>query len=106
MQASESREFPRVRIDFTLKISHYSQSLKPTHPVDVKYFTTNEEIALGPACYLFDYLRRSSQGGYFLPLSGGADSSATATIVGFFCFLLNLNYFFLSNTYHVMLNFF
>jgi len=31
-----------------------------------------EEIALGPACWLWDYLRRSNQGGYFCPLSGGA----------------------------------
>jgi hypothetical protein len=27
--------------------------------------------SLGPACWLWDYLRRSGQGGYFLPLSGG-----------------------------------
>jgi len=27
---------------------------------------------------LWDYLRRSGQRGYFLPLSGGADSSSTA----------------------------
>ena len=27
----------------------------------------------GPACWLWDYLRRSGMGGFFLPLSGGAD---------------------------------
>jgi len=31
---------------------------------------------------LWDYLRRSGMGGYYLPLSGGADSGATAAIVG------------------------
>ena len=36
----------------------------------------------GPACWLWDFLRRSGAVGYFLPLSGGADSSAVATIVG------------------------
>lgn len=30
---------------------------------------------------MWDYLRRSGQGGFFLPLSGGADSSSTATLV-------------------------
>lgn len=47
-----------------------------------------EEIALGPACWLWDYLRRSGAAGYFLPLSGGADSSSTAAIVGSMCQLL------------------
>lgn len=41
--------------------------------------------SLGPALWLWDYLRRSGQGGYFLPLSGGIDSSATACIVGSMC---------------------
>ena len=36
----------------------------------------------GPACWLWDYLRRSGASGYMLPLSGGADSSATAAIAG------------------------
>jgi NAD+ synthase (glutamine-hydrolysing) len=44
-----------------------------------------EEIALGPACWLWDYLRRSGASGYLLPLSGGADSSSTAAIVGSMC---------------------
>jgi len=44
-----------------------------------------EEIALGPSGWLWDYLRRSGQRGYFLPLSGGADSSSTATMVAIMC---------------------
>ena len=32
-----------------------------------------------------DYLRRSGLRGFFLPLSGGIDSSSTATIVGNMC---------------------
>lgn len=40
-----------------------------------------EEIERGPALWLWDYLRRSGARGYFLPLSGGADSSAVAGIV-------------------------
>jgi NAD+ synthase (glutamine-hydrolysing) len=40
---------------------------------------------LGPACWLWDYLRRSRTQGYFVPLSGGIDSCATATIVYSMC---------------------
>jgi NAD+ synthase (glutamine-hydrolysing) len=45
-------------------------------------------IRLGPACWLWDYLRRSKQGGFFLPLSGGIDSSSTACIVYSMCCLV------------------
>jgi len=44
-----------------------------------------EEIAYGPSGWLWDYLRRSGQRGYFLPLSGGADSSSTASLVAIMC---------------------
>lgn len=44
-----------------------------------------EEIAYGPAAWLWDYLRRSGASGFLLPLSGGADSSSTAAIVGCMC---------------------
>lgn len=46
------------------------------------------DIRLGPACWLWDYLRRSRVQGYFLPLSGGIDSCATATIVHSMCRLV------------------
>ena len=44
-----------------------------------------QECCLGPACWLWDYLRRSGAAGFFLPLSGGADSSSVAAIVGAMC---------------------
>lgn len=47
-----------------------------------------EEIALGPACWLWDYLRRSHCAGYFVPLSGGIDSCSTALIVFSMCRLV------------------
>jgi len=40
---------------------------------------------LGPACWLWDYLRRSKASGYFLPLSGGADSASVAVIIRVMC---------------------
>lgn len=60
----------------------------PSHATPVHYLEPEEEIALGPACWLWDYLRRSGACGFFLPLSGGADSAATASIVGVMCTLL------------------
>jgi len=44
-----------------------------------------EEIAFGPSGWLWDYLRRCGARGFFLPLSGGADSSSTATLVAIMC---------------------
>lgn len=43
------------------------------------------KVCAGPACWLWDYLRRSGATGFLLPLSGGADSSAVAAIVGSMC---------------------
>jgi NAD+ synthase (glutamine-hydrolysing) len=37
---------------------------------------------------MWDYLRRSRQAGFFVPLSGGIDSCATATIVYSMCRLV------------------
>eukprot|EP00186_Timspurckia_oligopyrenoides_P003293 CAMPEP_0182448628 /NCGR_PEP_ID=MMETSP1172-20130603/28489_1 /TAXON_ID=708627 /ORGANISM="Timspurckia oligopyrenoides, Strain CCMP3278" /LENGTH=708 /DNA_ID=CAMNT_0024645565 /DNA_START=73 /DNA_END=2196 /DNA_ORIENTATION=+ len=59
-------------------------------PVErVRLYCPEEEIALGPACWLWDYLRRSGMRGYLLPLSGGADSASTATIAYSMCVLLH-----------------
>jgi NAD+ synthase (glutamine-hydrolysing) len=40
-----------------------------------------QEIAMGPPLWLWDYLRRSGARGFFLPLSGGADSASVAAMV-------------------------
>ena len=39
----------------------------------------------GPACWLWDFMRRSGASGYLVPLSGGADSASVAAIVGCMC---------------------
>ena len=66
------------------------QHLSPTLPLDPSTLChfPEEECGLGPACWLWDYLRRSGAGGFLLPLSGGADSAAVAAIVGVMCHLL------------------
>ena len=82
VQASQANPIPRIIVDFELTTA---RRIPPSKLDIVSYHTPEEEIAYGPACWLWDYLRRSSSGGFFLPLSGGADSSSTAAIVGSMC---------------------
>jgi len=56
-------------------------------PIKVRKHSPEEECAMGPACWLWDYLRRSGAAGYLLPLSGGADSAAVAAIVRVMCLM-------------------
>lgn len=86
VQASHSPAVPRISVDFAL--SDTETSLSPSPPITIRTHTPEEEIAYGPACWLWDYLRRSGMGGFFLPLSGGADSSAVAALVGSMCQLI------------------
>ncbi|XP_033217221.1 glutamine-dependent NAD(+) synthetase [Belonocnema kinseyi] len=99
--AAKSNPYPRVKIDFALT-SESLLSDPPDQPLSsnyclqddencsnkILYHTPEEEISLAPACWLWDYLRRSGQGGFFLPLSGGVDSSATACLVYSMCDLI------------------
>ncbi|KAM9832448.1 glutamine-dependent NAD(+) synthetase [Neosynchiropus ocellatus] len=83
----DSELYHRVRVDFAL--TSESDVTIPTHqPITCHYYSAEEEISLGPACWLWDYLRRSGQGGFLLPLSGGVDSSSTACIVYSMCVLV------------------
>jgi NAD+ synthase (glutamine-hydrolysing) len=76
--------YPRINI--AAELSNRSDiPLVANPPMQWIYHSPEEEIAMGPACWLWDYLRRSGQGGYFLPLSGGVDSSSSATIVHSMC---------------------
>lgn len=40
---------------------------------------------MGPACFLWDFLRRSDQSGYFLSLNGDIGGAAVAGIVSTMC---------------------
>ncbi|KAM7423524.1 hypothetical protein PAMA_000059 [Pampus argenteus] len=84
---SEHKPCHRVKVDFSL--SSGDDIYLPTHqPITWHFHTPEEEISLGPACWLWDYLRRSGQAGFLLPLSGGVDSSSTACIVYSMCVLV------------------
>ncbi|MCP5097787.1 MAG: NAD(+) synthase [Chloroflexi bacterium] len=84
VQGAKAESVPRVTANFDL--THAQQTLHaPTQPIDVHFYTPEEEIAYGPSAWLWDYLRRSGVSGYFLPLSGGADSSSVAAQIGVMC---------------------
>lgn len=82
-QVANLAPLPRVRVDFNLCVDDDLAPLElPTPTITPYIHEPMAEIALGPACWLWDYLRRSGANGFFLPLSGGADSASTAGIVG------------------------
>ncbi|KAK9681785.1 hypothetical protein RND81_10G027800 [Saponaria officinalis] len=86
-QASCKTKVPFVSVPVELCRSfHLKEPL--SCPLKIRYHEPEEEIANGPACWLWDYLRRSGASGFLLPLSGGADSSSVAAIVGWMCQLV------------------
>lgn len=92
MQANDPnvQKLERIQVDFNLCKSSKAQDLRQrlSPAIEPRYHVPEEEIALGPACWLWDYLRRSRTAGYLVPLSGGIDSCATATIVFSMCRLV------------------
>jgi NAD+ synthase (glutamine-hydrolysing) len=89
IQASTSSAYDRIDINQSVSDNRDDNiHLRASIPRAPFYHSPEEEIALGPACWLWDYLRRSKTAGYFLPLSGGIDSCATAVIVSSMCRLV------------------
>ena len=91
LQANQALAYRRIEVD--MRLSSRSENLDPligpSEEVELRYHSPEEEIALGPACWLWDYLRRCGGAtGFFIPLSGGIDSCATATIVFSMCRLV------------------
>ncbi|KAF9531775.1 hypothetical protein CPB83DRAFT_848706 [Crepidotus variabilis] len=94
-QAAASERYHRVEVDFALTSGKFEEvkeedmvGIISSKTIPVRFHTPEEEIALGPACWLWDYLRRSRTQGYFVPLSGGIDSCATTVIVYSMCRLV------------------
>jgi NAD+ synthase (glutamine-hydrolysing) len=84
-QSSACRKIPQINLrHFSLRTKD-SLSLAPNRPISLHIHTPEEECAMGPACWMWDYLRRSNASGFLLPLSGGADSSSVAAIVRVMC---------------------
>lgn len=81
--ADKVHRMNRIRVDQMFSI--LSTGGQVTRPESLTFFSPEEEIAYASGSWLWDYLRRSGLNGFFLPLSGGSDSSATAAIVGGMC---------------------
>ncbi|KAH6609920.1 NAD+ synthetase [Trichoderma cornu-damae] len=85
VQAAQQLDFPRVECDIVL--SHPAEEIWLSHqpeisrPIQLKIVDPMEEIYLSTAVYLWQYLSRSNSAGFFLPLSGGLDSSTVALFV-------------------------
>ncbi|OCK86406.1 putative glutamine dependent NAD+ synthetase [Lepidopterella palustris CBS 459.81] len=91
LQAANSKaKYDRIQTKFELSSEEGDLDLarRPTPPIQPRYHSVEEEIALCAGCYLWDYLRRCGVAGYLVPLSGGIDSCATATIVFSMCRLV------------------
>ncbi|WEW54696.1 glutamine-dependent NAD(+) synthetase [Emydomyces testavorans] len=90
LQAVRAPEYKRIETSFSLSAesSQLDMELSPSPHREVRYHPPEEEIAMGPACWLWDYLRRSQLAGFLVPLSGGIDSCATAVIVFSMCRLV------------------
>uniref|UniRef100_M3Y9R3 Glutamine-dependent NAD(+) synthetase n=1 Tax=Mustela putorius furo TaxID=9669 RepID=M3Y9R3_MUSPF len=84
LRASKVSPYPHVKVDFAL-LCREDLLEPPSEPIEWTYHSPEEEISLGAVCWLWDFLRRSRQARFFLPLSGGVDSAATACIVYSMC---------------------
>uniref|UniRef100_A0A0K0FVE4 Glutamine-dependent NAD(+) synthetase n=1 Tax=Strongyloides venezuelensis TaxID=75913 RepID=A0A0K0FVE4_STRVS len=71
-------------INFSLNLLDSGEK-ELNEPIEPKILSEVEELSLGPPTYLWHYLRRSKQAGYFVPLSGGMDSASVATLVRLMC---------------------
>ena len=91
LQAVQVPAYKRLEVPVRLsrRSDHLDPTIGPTEEIQVRYHDPQEEITLGPACWLWDYLRRCGGAtGFFLALSGGIDSCATAVIVFSMCRLV------------------
>lgn len=64
-----------------IKLCSSSAHAPTTAAREPLFLAEEEEIGLGPALWMWDYLRKCGGRGFFLPLSGGLDSGSCALIV-------------------------
>uniref|UniRef100_A0A1I8BIG3 Glutamine-dependent NAD(+) synthetase n=1 Tax=Meloidogyne hapla TaxID=6305 RepID=A0A1I8BIG3_MELHA len=83
-ESSRSGDMPIVNFDAILLNSN-TRNQQLSLPIEVKPLSDVEELCHAPAAWMWHYLRRSKQSGFFLPLSGGQDSSSVALMVRLMC---------------------
>ncbi|TGZ65510.1 hypothetical protein CRM22_005827 [Opisthorchis felineus] len=83
--------YPVIEVDFSAchKVHWAKQNISDktieSAIVEPLLLTPEEEIARGPALWLWDILRRSKSAGFFLCLSGGLDSASVACLILSLC---------------------
>ncbi|KAL9034427.1 MAG: hypothetical protein Q9180_005415, partial [Flavoplaca navasiana] len=91
LQSQQAQKYPRINLDVRLskRVDDQDYQLQgQSVPMHLQYYEPEEEIALGGACWLWDYIRRCHAAGFFIPLSGGIDSCATSVMVFSMCRLV------------------
>jgi NAD+ synthase (glutamine-hydrolysing) len=99
-QASKEKRFKVIPVEFDIAKTSYKYNLSGGTNYKNKHkdkrqeisYDQIEEITNAASAYLWDYMRRSGAMGFQLPLSGGADSAATATIIYNICLLMQAAY--------------
>lgn len=82
MEEAKADDTPEIKLKTSIELAY---RLRMQNEIPSKAI---HEISNTAACWLFDYLERSGANGFLLPLSGGADSAATACIVYRMCELM------------------
>ncbi len=76
---------PALRLDLSPKVSYGAEKRLTCGPSPARWeqseYLREEEFARAEALGLFDYMRKTRARGYVVNLSGGADSSAIATLI-------------------------
>ncbi|KAK6750829.1 hypothetical protein RB195_002662 [Necator americanus] len=85
-EASLLPEYAAISFDAILTLEESSLPLtEEIKEVEKLQLSPTEELCHGPPAWLWHYLRRSKMSGYFVPLSGGQDSSSVAAMVRLMC---------------------
>ena len=79
-EAADFKEYNCVHVDFHIS-SEESKKLITNKPIKFVNDPIAVQIMDATSGYLWDYLRKSGARGFYLPLSGGADSGVTALLV-------------------------
>uniref|UniRef100_A0A183UY11 Glutamine-dependent NAD(+) synthetase n=1 Tax=Toxocara canis TaxID=6265 RepID=A0A183UY11_TOXCA len=82
-QAAVAKKYPEIPVPNG--ILEADETRPPSTAVEPVILSKQQELLNGPPAYLWNYLRRSGMQGFFLPLSGGADSASVAVMVRAMC---------------------
>uniref|UniRef100_A0A914BZR9 Glutamine-dependent NAD(+) synthetase n=1 Tax=Acrobeloides nanus TaxID=290746 RepID=A0A914BZR9_9BILA len=83
-ESSRSEMLPTIHFDAEL-LDQSPPSTPLAKPIRTRQRSEVDELCHGPPAWLWNYLRRSKASGFFLPLSGGQDSTAVALMVRLMC---------------------